>query len=76
MIMSMKEIPFDDFTEAFPAYLMLAIMPLSFSIANGIAFGFIAYPIVKWVTGRRAEVSVTMYVIAFFFLLYFILGSI
>ncbi|WP_066065100.1 NCS2 family permease [Neobacillus soli] len=76
MVQSLKEIPFDDFTEAFPAYLMMAIMPLSFSIANGIAFGFIAYPILKLVTGRRSEVSITMYVIAFFFLIYFILGSI
>jgi AGZA family xanthine/uracil permease-like MFS transporter len=76
MVQSLKEIPFSDFTEAFPAYLMLAIMPLSFSIANGIAFGFIAYPFLKIVTGRRKEVSVTMYIIAFFFLLYFILGSI
>lgn len=75
MVQSLKEIPFNDFTEAFPAYLMLAIMPLSFSIANGIAFGFIAYPILKLATGRKKEVSVTMYVIAFFFLLYFILGS-
>ncbi|MEH7303301.1 NCS2 family permease [Neobacillus drentensis] len=75
MVQSLKEIPFNDFTEAFPAYLMMAIMPLSFSIANGIAFGFIAYPILKVVTGRKKEVSVTMYVIAFFFLLYFILGS-
>jgi adenine/guanine/hypoxanthine permease len=73
MVQSLKEIPFNDFTEAFPAYLMMAIMPLSFSIANGIAFGFIAYPILKVVTGRKKEVSVTMYVIAFFFLLYFIL---
>ncbi|WP_438348578.1 NCS2 family permease [Paenibacillus sp. FA6] len=76
MFQSIKEINLSDFTEAFPAYLMMVIMPLSFSIANGIAFGFIAYPLVKVVTGRRAEVSVTMYVIAFFFLLYFILGSI
>lgn len=75
MVQSLKEIPFNDFTEAFPAYLMMAIMPLSFSIANGIAFGFIAYPILKVVTGRKKEVSVTMYVIAFFFLVYFILGS-
>ena len=76
MFQSIKEINMSDFTEAFPAYLMMVIMPLSFSIANGIAFGFIAYPLVKIVTGKRAEVSVTMYVIAFFFLLYFILGSI
>ncbi|WP_232697825.1 NCS2 family permease [Brevibacillus daliensis] len=76
MIQSIKEIPLQDFTEAFPAYLMFAIMPLSFSVANGIAFGFIAYPLVKLITGRRKEVSVTMYVIALVFLLYFILGSI
>lgn len=76
MIQGIKDIPLDDFTEAFPAYLMMIIMPLSFSIANGIAFGFIAYPILKVITGRRKEVSVTMYVIASFFLLYFILGTI
>ena len=75
MVQSIKEIPFNDFTVAFPAYLMLAIMPLTFNIANGIAFGFIAYPILKWATGRRREVTVTMYVIAVFFLLYFILGT-
>ncbi|RHW40325.1 NCS2 family permease [Neobacillus notoginsengisoli] len=75
MVQSLKQVPFDDFTEAFPVYLMLAIMPLTFSIANGIAFGFIAYPIVKLVTGKRKDVSITMYVIAFFFLLYFILGA-
>ncbi|WP_040209662.1 NCS2 family permease [Neobacillus jeddahensis] len=75
MVQSLKEIPFSDFTEVFPAYLMMVIMPLSFSIANGIAFGFIIYPILKLATGRKKEVSVTMYVIAFFFLLYFILGS-
>jgi adenine/guanine/hypoxanthine permease len=75
MIQSLKEIPFDDFTEAFPAFLMLVIMPLSFSIANGIAFGFLVYPILKLVTGRKNEVSITMYVIAFFFLIYFLLGS-
>ncbi|URN96714.1 MAG: NCS2 family permease [Candidatus Pristimantibacillus lignocellulolyticus] len=76
MVTSIKEISFSDFTEAFPAYLMLAIMPLSFSIANGIAFGFIAYPILKIAVGRRKEISLTMYFIAFFFILYFILGSI
>lgn len=75
MIQKIKDIPFEDFTEAFPAYLMMAIMPLSFNIANGIAFGFIAYPILKVVTGRKQEVSYTMYAIACFFLLYFILGA-
>ncbi|MDQ6418930.1 NCS2 family permease [Paenibacillus sp. LHD-117] len=75
MVMSAKDIRFDDFTEAFPAYLMMAVMPLSFSIANGMALGFIAYPLLKLATGRRQDVSVTMYVIAGFFLLYFLLGA-
>lgn len=73
MVMSVKEIPFEDFTEAFPAYAMMAVMPLSFSIASGLAFGFIAYPLLKLASGRRREVSIPMYVIAAFFLLYFIL---
>ncbi|OCA82264.1 permease [Bacillus sp. FJAT-27225] len=75
MAQSLRQIPFDDFTEAFPAYLMLVVMPLTFSIANGIAFGFIVYPIVKLVTGRKNEISTAMYVIAFFFMLYFVLGA-
>lgn len=76
MVQSIKDIDLSDFTQAFPAYLMMAIMPLSFSVANGLALGFIAYPIVKLATGRRKEISATMYVIAFFFLLYFVLGAI
>jgi adenine/guanine/hypoxanthine permease len=55
---------------------MMVLMPLTFSIANGIAFGFIAYPILKLVTGRKNEVSITMYVIGACFLLYFVLGNI
>lgn len=74
MIQSLKEVPLDDFTEAFPAYLMIVLMPLTFSIANGIAFGFIAYPIVKWATGRQDETTPVMYIIALLFLLYFIFG--
>lgn len=76
MVQSIKDIDLSDFTQAFPAYLMMAVMPLSFSVANGLALGFIAYPIVKLATGRRKEISATMYVIAVFFLLYFILGAI
>ncbi|WP_042354436.1 NCS2 family permease [Bacillus rubiinfantis] len=74
MIQSLREIPLEDFTEAFPAYLMIVMMPLTFSIANGIAFGFIAYPIVKFITGRYRETSLPIYVIAGLFLLYFIFG--
>ncbi len=75
MIQGVKDIQWDDLTEAFPAFLMMLMMPLSFSIVNGIAFGFIAYPIVKIVTGRRSEITAAMYGIAVLFLIYFLLGQ-
>lgn len=75
MIQGVKDIQWDDLTEAFPAFLMMLVMPLTFSIVNGIAFGFIAYPIVKIVTGRRSEITAAMYGIAVLFLIYFLLGQ-
>lgn len=75
LVRNIKEIPLDDLTEGFPAYFMIAIMPLTFSITNGIAFGCITYPLVKVVMGRGKEVSKTMYMIAALFLLYFILSA-
>ncbi len=57
-------INFEDFTEAFPAFLTLLFMPLAFSIADGIAIGFLAYPIVKAVSGRAKEVHWFVYVLA------------
>ncbi|HHX60069.1 MAG TPA: NCS2 family permease [Epulopiscium sp.] len=73
---NIKDIKFKDFTEAFPVYLMLMMMPLSFNIANGIAFGFIFHTLLKVITGRKLEISKSVYVISFLFLLYFILGAI
>ncbi len=75
LVRSIKEIPFDDWTEGFPAYLMIAIMPLTFSITNGIAFGFMSYTFIKLVMGRCREISKTMLIISTLFLLYFILGA-
>ncbi len=73
---NIKNIDFADFTEGFPVYLMLIIMPLSFNIANGIAFGFISYALLKVITGKKAEVSKTVYGLSLLFLIYFILGAI
>ncbi|TBL71107.1 NCS2 family permease [Paenibacillus thalictri] len=75
MVQKAQHIPFGDLTESFPAYLILALIPLTFSIANGIAAGFIAYPLVKIASGRRREVPATVYVVAALFVLYFVLGS-
>lgn len=73
---NIKNIDFGDFTEAFPVYLMLIIMPLTFNIANGIAFGFISYTLLKVIVGKKTEVSKAVYVLSFLFLLYFVLGAI
>ncbi|AKL93880.1 xanthine/uracil/vitamin C permease [Clostridium aceticum] len=71
MMGTLKEIDFEDFGEALPAFLTIAIMPFSFSIANGIAAGLVFLPIVKIATGKAREVHPTVYVLAILFILRF-----
>ncbi len=73
MVSSVTGINFDDFTEAFPAFLVIICMPLMYSIATGIAAGFLAYPIVKVVAGRHKEVHWLMYALGAIALVHFIL---
>jgi AGZA family xanthine/uracil permease-like MFS transporter len=76
MISAVKTIDWDDLTEAIPAFLTILAMPLTFSIANGLALGFIFYPLLKVLTGRRREASPLVYVLAALFILrYVYLGS-
>ncbi|MDI6603777.1 MAG: NCS2 family permease [Thermoanaerobacteraceae bacterium] len=71
MMGTIKNINFDDFTEALPSFLAIALMPFTFSIANGIAAGLIAYPIVKIASGRAKEVHPIVYILALLFILRF-----
>jgi len=71
MMGSVTKINFTDFTEALPAFFTIAIMPFSYSIANGIASGIIFYPIVKIITGRRKEIHPIVYVLAILFIIRF-----
>jgi AGZA family xanthine/uracil permease-like MFS transporter len=73
MMSSVTKINFTDFTEALPAFFTIAIMPFSYSIANGIAAGIIFYPIVKLATGKHKEVHPIVYVLALLFILRFAL---
>lgn len=73
MMESIKEVDFSDFTEALPAFFTIAIMPFSYSIANGIATGIIFYPIMKIFTGRYKEVHPIMYLLAVLFIIRFVL---
>jgi len=72
MASNLLNIKWDEIDEAFPAFLTLILMPLTYSIANGIALGFITYPIVKIVRGKAKEVHPIMYVLFLVFLAHFI----
>jgi AGZA family xanthine/uracil permease-like MFS transporter len=69
MMESVRHIRWDEFTDALPSFLALVTMPLAFSITDGIAFGFIAYAILKPATGRARELDVLVYVFAVLFLI-------
>jgi len=75
MLQNVLNINLRDFSEGFPAFLIIAIIPLSYSIVDGIAFGFVAYPLLKLALGKRKEVPVLLYFIAGLFLLNLILPA-
>ncbi|SDL14651.1 putative MFS transporter, AGZA family, xanthine/uracil permease [Clostridium cochlearium] len=74
MIKNVLNINFNDFTEGFPAFLIITMIPLTYSIVDGMAFGFIAYPIAKLAANKKEDVSLPMYIISIIFLINFILS--
>ncbi|WP_057912796.1 NCS2 family permease [Peribacillus muralis] len=76
MLGNIKRLDFSDLTESVPAIMIITIIPFTYSIADGMAFGFILYPFLKLVTGKAREVSTPMYVSAALFIVYFIIGLI
>jgi len=64
MSRALADVDWDDLTEAAPAFLCAISMPLTFSIAHGIAFGFVSYAAIKLLAGRAREVPVTVWVLA------------
>ena len=76
MIKGIVHIDFNDISEAIPNFLIIVLIPLTFSIIDGIAFGFISYTIMKIATKKSKDISVTMYIVSFIFILYFILNTI
>jgi adenine/guanine/hypoxanthine permease len=75
MMKSVQEIPFHDFSEGFPAFLIIAGIPLTGSIADGLALGFIAYPLLKAASGKWKQVSRLIYMTAGLFLIYFVASA-
>jgi AGZA family xanthine/uracil permease-like MFS transporter len=71
MVSALGEIQWTKLEIALPAFLTLVTMPLTYSIANGIALGLVAYPVTMVVAGRRRELHPMMYVLLVVFVLYF-----
>jgi AGZA family xanthine/uracil permease-like MFS transporter len=73
MMRDVGSLPWDEPTEAIPAFLVLTVMPFTYSITNGIGAGFIAYVVLKTLSGRSREVAPLMYAAAAAFLVYFVI---
>ncbi len=69
MMTEIKNVRFDDFTEALPAFLTMVMMPLTYNIASGFSFGFISYAVIKLLTGRAKEVKLFVWITAVFFVI-------
>jgi AGZA family xanthine/uracil permease-like MFS transporter len=75
MMTEIAHIRFDDVTEAVPAFLTIIMMPLTYSIAQGLAFGFMSYTIIKLLAGRHADNNLVTYTLTLLFLLHFVVGA-
>ncbi len=73
MMSPVQKIDFNDYTESIPAFLTIVMMPLTYSIAEGIAFGMISYVLLKLLSGRFKEISWMMYLLAILFVIKFIM---
>jgi AGZA family xanthine/uracil permease-like MFS transporter len=72
MMQSVRHIDWDDASEYVAAFVTMTAIPLSFSIADGLAIGFMLYPVIKILAGQGRQISWLMYVIAGILLVYFI----
>jgi len=72
MIAGIQRINFSDASEGIPAFLIVASIPLTYSIVDGMGFGFIAYVVMKLAQGKTKEVSLPLYLIAGLFLVNFV----
>ncbi|MNS52683.1 putative permease YicO [compost metagenome] len=73
MLGEVRHIHFDDLTEAVPAFLTILLMPLTFSIAEGLAFGFLSYVLLKALAGRWREIHPVTVAVALAFAVNFAL---
>ena len=68
-----KNIPYDDFSESIPAFVCMIMMPLTYSISNGILIGMITYVLMNMICGKFKKLSPAIYILAVLFILKYIL---
>ncbi|GGP10210.1 NCS2 family permease [Oceanobacillus neutriphilus] len=73
MAQNIKYLPWEQFAECIPALLIIVMIPFTYSIGDGMAFGFIAYPIVKIALGKRKEISIPLLTVSILFFAEFVL---
>jgi AGZA family xanthine/uracil permease-like MFS transporter len=69
---NVSKIEWNDYTESIPAFLIIIGIPLSYSIADGLALGFISYAVIKAGSRRGREISWLTYALALVLVLYFV----
>ena len=69
MITQLKDINFEDYSEGIATFITLIIMPLAYSIADGILLGIITYVIINVLTGKFKKLNLTLYILAVLFML-------
>ncbi|MGF2385637.1 NCS2 family permease [Lentilactobacillus otakiensis] len=75
MMNQLSRINMFDFSDWFPAFLIVVLIPFTSSISTGLAFGFVVYPILKIAAGRQKELTVATYVLGFLFLCDLVLSA-
>src|SRR3954447_16580076 len=71
LMTQVKDIPWDDYDLAIPAFLTIVLMPFTYSITNGIGAGFIAYVVIKAAKGRWKEPGMLLWIVSLLFVIYF-----
>ena len=72
MMESVVKIPFDNFCESIPAFVCIIMMPLTYSISNGILLGMISYVLINMICGNFKKITPAMYILAVLFILKYI----
>lgn len=76
MVSQIRHLDFTEFSSTLPIFLTIIVMPLTYSIANGIGAGFISWVLVRSMSGKGREISPLLWVVAIGFVLYFVRGPV